>query len=994
MANGDFSKYNQAVLATEQRQQISEAKSSLTEQKKTLSDEEIKFQKSLRAASLSGKYSPEAVLAAKQQIQQQKSQLSTSQQQILKAESKLNAPLAQVKTPEQLEARGYKKRVSGSTVIYYKEDSYSYRTSSGKKRRETYVDEEYTFVNGKPKRIVKRDDYRDDDKIKVDESEIIEFSEKGTVSSYKSYDNGKKREFERYDSLGRLTSQTEYDREGKKEERQTFNYNSDGTVSVEKRDYDAERKAQAKAQAKYESQLADQRKVVNMTASVDWAGNSTYSETKFNQETQQWEKTTTTYTKQAPKVAKVSSTKTLQATKTPIFTEQLKVTDIKNLGLSTGVNQGTTTQNVPQINLKSQEQIQLEKQISKRVVNTIDLSTPESVRQVQTVTSTPQQIKAMQDVKATAITGREVTFSLSSPKENEVNLNPVRILSAPYQIGSTIGTYLAENVQGKRSIVSDTKKVVSSVSSDPLGTGKNIVVGTIEKVATDPFGFVGETLALEGAARIGGSAVKAARKAKVKVDPIEFNTRSVNVESAANRQGLGIEVVETTGKVKVESGIFKKKTEIVDVQASGIINKETRALGVKDPDVAIFKENAISTEITPARVLEGDIKVSAKGKATTVKIEGIQQANKQIINVGDQTFFSETINVGKLDGETLFKTTTKNIKTGDLSVGLSKQPKSQGTTLPTQEAFAGSTITQTDVFLKQKDLAVSPEKIIDIEATSFKVVDVPKPKSTLQIKGGDLYNSFFDDSGKIRVETTRPKSEPIQRDFSSKGPTQVFEEITPQKQAVTDVVKMDKNVLDNFEQSFKTPETSSTNIPISETVIKDLIIENPKVYFGPAISFQTPINANIPQFKFDQELGISQKKEQEPTTDTFFDEVIKQDVSPVQEIVPAFSFKSDTKTRQRQRQDQVFDEIIPTPTPTPIPKPEIPVEPPKFNFSFAGEGKGKKSKGFNFESLKDDGQYIASLGGALTGKISKNPTKDITGLKFRAILLSKGRKKA
>lgn len=986
MVSGDFSKYNQAVLASEQREQIAEAETSLSKQKQILSEEETKFKKGLRAASLSGKYSPEAVLAAKKQIRQQQSQLSQSEAQIKAAETQINAPLSQVKTPDQLEAQGYQKRVSGSTTTYYKEDSYKDR---GKKK--TFVEEEYTFVNGKPQKIIKRDDYRDGDRRRVDEEQIIEFSSSGTVKSFREYRDGERREVETYDDLGRLTSETKYNREGKKEERQRFTYKEDGSISVKTRDYAAERKAQEKAQAKQEAQLAESRKYKQMTASVDWSGNSEYTETAFNPDSGQWEKTTTTYTKQQQvPTKKISSTKTLQATKTPIVSEQLKVKDIQQLGLSTGVNQGTSTQNIPSINIKSPEQIQLEKQITQGV-QSMDFSTPESVRSVQTQTSTPQQIDALTNVKATAITGREVVFNFDSPKENQVNLNPTRILIAPYQVGSKIGNYLAENVKGEASIVQDTKKVFKTVVSDPVGTGKNIVVGTVEKVATDPFGFVGETLALEGAARVGGGAVKAVKESKVKVEPIGFETRAVQVESAASRQGVGIEQIETIGQVRVETGVFKKKSEVVDVKASGIINKETRALGVKDPEVGIFKENAVSTEFSPARVLEGDIQVAAKGKTTTVKVEGLQQEAKQIINVGDETFLSETVKVGKLNDETLFKTTTQNIKTGDLSIGLSKQAKSKGTDLPTQEAFATGTVSQTDVFLKQKDLEITPEKIIDVEATSFKVVDVPQPKSTPMIQG-EFYNSMIDDSGKIKVEKVKPKSEPIQRDFTQSGQTQVFEEISPQKQTTTDLMKTEKSSLVDVEQSFKTRETTPTQFTIPESTIKSLVVETPKFELKPFVAVQNiAAQGNVPQFKFDQKIGTTEERTQEPTTDTFFDQVIKQDVTPIQEVAPAFSFKSDTTTGQKQKQDQVFDEITPTPTPTPIPKPEIPVEPPKLKFGFAWEGKGKKQKTQEF-SFKDEGQYIASLGGALTGLSSKNPTKDITGLKFRAILIPKGRK--
>ena len=926
----NYENYNQAISQEKQLNEIeAEIRPQVEEQLATVESSENSYNKNLRQAVISNEnVDLKSASKQKQQFQEVKQELQEPLRQIDQERQRINNQKSSVKSMDQLEAQGYKKEIRGGQIIYYKEDTY--RRKKGDDKR-TFREEEYIFKSdGTPVKIIERDDYRDGDRRRVDEEKIVSFDSQGRVTQVRTYDDGEK------------------------DEKINYSFNSDGSQSVSKRDYAKERKLQEKAQKEYEQKLAEERKMTHITASVDWSGNSTYTETKYNEKTGQWEKTTTKYTKERTiPTQKVSSTKTLKATKTPT----------------------------------------IETQISQNVLNSLDFSNPESVRLAQTQTSTPEQIKAQQNVEATAITGREVVFSFSKPEKDQVNLNPTRLLIAPYQMGSAIGGYLAETVKtGGSNVVDDVSKGYETVKKQGfVKTVSNVVTGTLDHASRDPFGFVGEGVALGGAGKVTKEAVV---KSTTKVKPIEINTRSVAIETSPKSSGLGVEKVEIQGSAEVTQGVIKKKTRTVEFEGEGLINKETRALGSRDPDVAVLKENALSREHSPASLYEGEIQLRAEGQTSKVKVDGISQGNKQITNVNKETFISETQSVGKLNNEDLFMTKTQNVKTGDVSVTTSKNVKSQGTTTPTQDAFASASQSQTDVFLSKKDLSPTKEKIVDAELAQNKIGETRslENKGAQPIQAEKLSDEIsITNIDELNAKRTTPKAEPTssnQRDFANSGQSQVFEQKVSQKQSSSEVASFENNFLDDATNMFKT-ETRSTNIPVSSKTIKDLV--TPKSNIKPAITTrsadafsQTDLFSTDQGFSLDsaQDQGSSQKPGQDSRT--------KTDVETIQDPMRDSGFKQEVAQQTSQR--NVQDPIVETPG---VPKfnkiPDPPVRPNldvDFNddLSLNDPFSSKKKKGSH------KGQFAGSLTALNQGIIVDDidPNKKTSGLSKRAVLRGRG----
>lgn len=678
-----------------------------------------------------------------------------------------------------------------------------------------------------------------------------------------------------------------------------------------------------------------------------------------------------------------------------------------------------------------------------------------SLRQqsLQQQTITQQQLQA----RGKPVQGADIVFGFSAPAENEVNLNPVRFFVAPYQAGGKIGDYLYETIDTRGSNVKqDVTAAKEFVQREGIfGTGNALIEGTATAFAEDPFGFFGESVAGGGAVKGARTASNAARRARTEVNPIDMDSRSVQIDTSGNRQGLGIEAVETKGRFEVRRG---KNTEVVDVDASGLINKETRAFGQKDPNTYTTTEtfnldrgrreffrdnipnsqkntqNALSREFGSTDFLEGNIDVKVSGPKTrartTARVDGIRQGNQQIINVADETFFSKTQNVAKLDNEDIFLTETLNPKTQDVSVATSKNIRGKNTKVPTQDFFTDGSISQTDVFYNRRDIMKSsPDKVVDTTASS-RTIDLNKPTlsmdefvatkskpqkgrsqqpgvvdTTSRIEGeapmsmeGFLKSQLGDDAQFDKVggaaagtsSTSQPKFVDIgvSKKSSTGAQTQIFEE-PKRTETSTPSVSQSQRDITSFENPFET-RPASTQVPISSNLVKRTIIPDADFRPVPSVSFeQSPVNIQAQDFI--QSQSPSQEKKRSPAQEPVFDTSMRNDQIPRRDVTFDFSFKSAQTTGNKQIPS--FDSPTGPQRPTPPIKPPVtPPNRPRLDLDLDFQPKSSKRKNFAMQSLEDDGRYISSLGAALTGKTSKNPTQDITGLKVRAIQLN-GRNK-
>lgn len=976
MDDGQFSKYNQAVLAEDQYQELQESKSNLIKEKAELQESKSNFKKELKTAVITNEnYSFSKVKATKKQFKNRETELTTAENKLNEAENKFNQYKSGVVTLDYLESSGYEKQVTSDKIIYYKTDTY-YQSDKDRERKNKSIfrKEEYIFSpDGTPIFFARRNDYQDGRIRKVNETQDTTFTN-GIVSKYREYDLYERSPsdaelalsyYEEYDTKGRITKIIKY-KDTVKDEQRNFDYdpNSDA-VSIYEKDY-----------YKLNQSKETTSKISNIYDVTDNKTGVTTSRTLYNDGS---------FT-DTPKSTEVHAIKLFTDSNTGIKTEDYFSKDdqlIKSVTYSPLETKSPTKsyssyfETIPKSNNNNNKS-----NIPQFDNIIIPISETQQRNQKQTITQ--QQLLG----RGQSTQGSKFVLSFDSPKSNEINLNPLRVLTAPYQLANKVKSYTSEIIgTSGKNIIDDSMKLKNNIKErGGINFANDLIEGTLKSAATDPFGFISEGVVLGGVGKGAKSAINSVKQSSVKINPIEFKTKSVNIETAYNKQGLGVEVIETTGKVEVTSGLLKKKNEIVDVNAQGIINKETRVFGTKESDVTLIKKNSLSTEITPTEFIAGEMKVSVKGKTSSVNIDGIKQGNKQILNAGKETFMSETKSVGKLNNENIFRTRTENLKTNDVQITLSKNVKSKGTTLPTKEAFASGSISQTDTFISGKPIAKPKEKIINAELSSKK--DIIKP--LLEQKPAPI-KIIVKDNSKLTLNT-KPKAE-FNNDLSFKPQTYAFKEKTATKQTTYDLSKNKEAKINNFEKEIKTTYKSSTNIPISNKIIKDTLKSNSnKIKFiPPKTSNSDLINSDSSGFSFDKLKDISPSQKTNSDSDFSFKRESKTNFDVDNSFKRSFDF--DSKQSQHTSQKNIFR----TPK-SPSPPSNVPINPafktnvPKPRGLSFGQGSGIKTKDFNFDQLKDGGQYISSLGGALTGKYSKNPTKDNTGLRFRAILLSNGRK--
>lgn len=884
MVQGDFSKYNQAVLSDSQREQIDQAKSTVNEQNQILKDEETKLNKSIRQSAVSGSnYSPEAILAAKRQLRQQKSQVAASQKQIYQTESQINAPLSQIKTPEQLEALGYKKQISGSTTTYFKEDTYK-KTKDSKSK--TFREEEYIFVDNKPQKIIKRDDYSDGEVRRVDEEQIIQFSSKGTVTSLKEYRKGEKKEVENYDDFGRLTSEIKYDKSGNKEQKQSFKYDTDGSVQIKTKSYD---KA---TQSKNSEPVYD-----HITATLSGVGSS--KETEIIKTTRGGKTTvsTTTRTKDLPKSTIASTEKIMEMTKTKIETPK----DI----------------------------------------------TPDSF-----ITTGGNQIRGFGDkLQQFKIDDSPDSFGYSAKKKIETGVHMVgagietvgefiNLGDAPIKfVKGTINAAEKRGEDGDYGFADTIMTYGDSFQSTSKDIQKNSP--TISKVVDQDLDMIGDKLSQAGQ--------------KIK------STNIINDEFQQKGSDLKQSIVEKTESFS-QKGVDLTYSGFEQTQQKGALNK---VIGIAKQDVGIAMTllgetgSGIMQPIKTAKITEKALQ--------DVKVTGVADIARDFAEVGagGVAYSAEIVSDPKtyIAGEfeeaaLLAKKPTQ--RGTEIIQSIATNPKgflkaSFGETIFVTGGYAGIKAVATDIEVGTK---IATEGITDIA-----IDNAQKPKSPKN----DFEETFYNNNPNSKVEYVTLDSVDVTPSKPNIKPKGI--ETSGGFAYKTNVVEFNLPNVPNFQR----PEI---NIGRNTRLTKSEI--------GMAFDYNSNNkNKNEIDFNNEQKSEFNFDTKYDQKNEIKFDDKYDFKNDQKTDTKTKTDYKTDSKfdTKFDYRYDQKTDTKVDTRTDN------------KFDWAKLGQGRSKAANGFSFGNLQGDKRYISSLGGALTGKTSKSPTQDITGLKFRAILLSNGRKR-
>lgn len=969
MVQGEYSKYNQAVT---QKEAITPQINSTQEQ---IQDTEKKINKDLKTAVLTNqKYNISKAQKTKQQITKAKNQLNSYQTSIQKKSTLI--------TPQELEKQGYKKEIQGDKTIYYKENKY--RKSNNHNKR-TYREEEYIFSNNnQPIKFVKRDTYRDGDKKRLYEEEITEF-QNGLIAKHREYRNDEKQQIEQYDNKGRVQYIKKYNSNGKEKEGEFFSYNQDGTYTIETKDYEKNR-----------SQIRKSKKIVN---TYDVYNNKTGITTKrklyadghyedklkdvethkikINKDKKTGKITEKYFSKQGNLIKEIEQTPIVK--KTPV-----KKYDIYETKNQTKLKGETLFEQINKNGAKKQKEI--EKIFKPQIKQT------QFQKQNQQQTSTISQIEELKN--PTSQKGKEITFSLHQEK-GKVNLNPIRLVVAPvelgmtigdmaYNIGAFIGDYAAETIITKgQKVKNDYKKIKKGYNStkkfiDDEGwmaaggvalsatstIGLGVMEGTVNAAVEDPLGFVSESLA-------GGSVEQAAKRTILQkttsINPIELNSKKIQFEK--NKQI--VELGEIKGIYEVQN---KKGNQIIEIKAQSEINKQQKYQGVMDPEFYIQKNNQISQQILPTEFSKGKVKVISQGKSKEFEIFSIRQQNKQLSKIDKELYYTQTNKINNLNGDDIFSSRTENINTGEGKISYSKKINSKQTKSPTQIQISASQ-DQTNIFY---DRSKSSKKYSDIIQENSKLSQQQKIKLTKQNKVHTKEINIENYKNEINFEDYPKQSKTID-DFNSL--TQTLEKTKTKTKTLT---KQKNQRVESYNSKFST-EQFSTEIPISEKMIFDTI-------YSQKLKFKTiPSYKQIQQTKSTQKQISSNSFEfQNPTKQITEKKTTKEQIKINQtknqfdyDYTPKFSFENPTKTKTPTQ---------PKNNPTaPIPQPKIEFDnnmKTSFDFDYKPKTKIKTNSKSN-QKLKDDGQYIGSLGGALLDLTSTNPTKDITGLKIRAIKKTK-----
>lgn len=457
------------------------------------------------------------------------------------------------------------------------------------------------------------------------------------------------------------------------------------------------------------------------------------------------------------------------------------------------------------------------KEINKEFVDTGFASQYSNYQQVvfgeQTPSTEVLQVKQNFDTKKAQI---ETKYK----EDSDVKTFDKTALAASVLVG---GEVLA-GVKGAGAIASVARGTGQTIKTAADVAGVGFGVKSVYDAAKDPTPEnIGQALFAGGVGVVSGvSLVNKVKGASTTVTPIKSSSETVSI---ATKEGtLGVESVNLRGTYEVKSGLIKKKTQTVEVEGQGMINKEVRALGEKPPQVQRPVENPLSTEFSETTIGQGQINVNVKGFGEkNVNVDFLQQGNKQITTVDKTTSISKTENVGKLNNENIFKTTSRDLKTGDLEVTLSKEVQQvqhlkSGKTVA-DDIFSSASRSETDIFIKNKDLKTTPEKVIDVKTTSS-----ANPEK-LQLSGKTDEIQIF--------KPNKPKSSNNSRSSSSSsssssrgGQEQIFE-MKSQSQNTQIVPKQRTNLSSEMRQRAENiiRERKTSNVSIPSQVVRDIVVK-------------------------------------------------------------------------------------------------------------------------------------------------------------------------
>lgn len=942
---GEFQGFNEAVIAQAQLQsQESEIQNIISTQKQQNLQDRKTIAKQARAELLArGTVDPFQLKAARLAITERESTISDTQQQLEAQKQIISTQKSQIKTKEELEKQGFEKKISGDKTIYFKEDTYK-KTKDSNKR--TFIKEEYTFINGEISKVVTRDDFSVGDSRKVKEEEIIRF-QNGKVLEFDEFNKGERIKSENYDIQGRIINLVEYDSKGNKEQTQNFNYNDQaGTVQIKTKDFD-----------KKTSKTQD----VNISAELFGVGTS--KETEVIKTTKGGVTTIQTTTRDLGKVKP----------KTKTETKTIKTLDTQQPNILTNLDFSQPVSTIPKVKefqtrIKTKTTPDIEKKGIFQTAGTVFQQTGQKLGQFE-------------------VDDKQNVFGL--PKTVE---KTVRVIGAGVQtfgefvsLGSAPSTFIEGSVQSaeKRSKIKTLKgqefgftDAILSIGSGIGATATEIQTGspTISKVVTQDLQFTGQKL------RSAGQKIE---QADIVPEPIEtkfteFKEVSRQKFETLSQEGvkLSIEGFQQTQPRKIQTTIPK----VQEFQNIIGINQKVK------PTISQRVIGTVKQDIGIAFVLAGET-----GKGIVQPIKTARKTEEILAgvetNIPQLKFFADVseVAVGGVIGTASILQDPKLYISQEFEEAalLAISPRSRGKEIVETVAFQpkeflkasiGESIFQTGAFTLGKIAATDVEigtRIAASEITDL-AIDLTVKKPDIDTTDSFSRTSPFDppEFVSLKSDDIKPiKQKPIPAGIETNGEFAVQ----------TDIVSFEfPNILD-FQRPSVTikgqtkiqPIESFTTIGTTFNNIAEIQIEQEN---KSELSFD---------FRDRQEIKFDERFREETKSEIKFDSKFDTRFDPEIKFDSRLDTKFEEKTKQDikfdTRFDTKFDERFDTRTDTRFDT--------RFDMIPTESRKKKKKKGGDFSI--GEGIFISSLGGLLTGKTTKEPTKALTGLELRGILIKK-----
>lgn len=394
-------------------------------------------------------------------------------------------------------------------------------------------------------------------------------------------------------------------------------------------------------------------------------------------------------------------------------------------------------------------------------LNNIDLPISENQQTNQRQTITQAQLAE----RGKPVEGASLTFSFSAPKENEINLNPTRFVIAPYELGYKVGDYLADNVKGEKSIREDLGAITTKVKQDPLGTANAVITGTLEAAAKDPFGFIGEGVALGGVGKIAASPLKKLRPSKV-LDETPTNIQTI---ASDNR----IKTI-SSGAFKIEEGLIRRTKKDFNFESTGNLRRVEAS-----PDFKTSVNDFRQISNTPTPLLSNRAQIT-NFKEFSREVTEFKPINRQATSKSfEATTPSREIFRGEIETK-IFDTNRNLVQTQKVPAELIREGSSQRLFVDGREFNIKSEVIDTPKAIETNDLFTRETGLFDLDpkqqtqrTITTDVQTGARRESLTQIsqKPVDLKFVFPDDAGlkeigfkEVNLLTSKPSQE-VKFDF-------------------------------------------------------------------------------------------------------------------------------------------------------------------------------------------------------------------------------------